>query len=185
MPTDPGKPLIQRTDDHINPISWAVVDQTANTNYPIYRDRPKGLAMLEAMRDLARTSGGEYSDDVAPVWDAAYWLLSDPQTPDDVKAEVLRAVARVDGVKVVDPHAQISGRAGVALGIDEKYSVEFAFDPADGTFLGMIGHPERSRTGSGRTSQSGHALSRAASSIQHPGHPRSCSTSRRSNAPSG
>ena len=111
----------------------------------MYRDRPTGAAMLEAMRELARTSGSDTSDDVAAVWSAGFWLLSDPQAPDAVRAEVLRAVALVDGVRVVDRHAQIGGTAGVALGIDEKYSVEFAFDPVDGTFLGMIGHPERSK----------------------------------------
>jgi len=145
VPTDPSEPLIQRTDDHINPISWAVVDQRSSANYPIYRDRPKGTAMLKAMRDLARTSGSDSSGDVEAIWSAAFWLLSDPQTPDAVKAEVLRAVALVDGVRVVDRHAQIGGHFGVALGIDEKYSVQFAFDPVDGTFLGMIGHPERSK----------------------------------------
>jgi hypothetical protein len=145
VPTDPGKPLIQRTDDHINPISWAVVDPTSNANYPIYRDRPKGEAMLKAMRELARSSGSDFPDDLAAVWTAAFWLLSDPQTPDAVNAEVLRAVARVDGVTMVDRRAEIGGRTGVALGIDEKYSVEFVFDPSDGAFLGMIGHPDRSK----------------------------------------
>lgn len=146
VPTDPEQPLIQRTDDHNNPISWAVVDPTTNANYPIYRDRPKGAGMLRALRDLARTSGSEFSDDVTAVWGAAFWLLSDPQTPDAVNAEVLRAVALVDGVRVVDRHADLGGRFGVALGIDEKYPVQFVFDPNGGAFLGMVGHPARSKS---------------------------------------
>ncbi|RNM17740.1 hypothetical protein [Nocardioides pocheonensis] len=145
VPTDPDKPLIQRTQDSTNPVSWAVVDQSANANDSIYRDRPKGAAMLDALRELARRSGSDFTDDLSAVWSAAFWLLSDPQSPDAVNAEVLRAVARVDGVKVVDEHAEIDGRTGVALGIDERYAVDFVFDPADGAFLGMRGHPAHTK----------------------------------------
>jgi hypothetical protein len=145
VPTDPAKPLIQRTKDSSNPVSWAVVDKTTNANYSIYRDRPKGAAMLAALRDLARRSGSDFPDDLSAVWGAAFWLLSDPQTPDAVNAEVLRAVALMDGVRVVDKHAEIDGKVGVALGTGDKYAVDFVFDPAEGAFLGMIGHPAHTK----------------------------------------
>ena len=145
VPADPAKPLIQRTTEPDADVTWAVVDQDDSANDPIYRDRPTGAAMLEALRDLARRSGSDFPDDTSAIWSAAFWLLSDPQTPDAVNAEVLRAVAQVDGVKVVDTTAQIDGKVGVGLGTGEKYGVEFVFDPNSGAFLGMVGHPARTK----------------------------------------
>jgi hypothetical protein len=146
VPTDPAKEVIQRTIDPDSKISWAVVSQSTNDSYPIYRAQPHGTAMLDAMRDLVRRGGSGTSDDVANLWTAAFWLLSDPQTPDDIAAEVLRAIATVEGVRVVDRSADIEGKVGVALGIDSEHALDFVFDQADGAFLGIRTHPARTKS---------------------------------------
>lgn len=146
VPTDPSKAVIQRTTDPNSEVTWAVVSQDTNDNYPIYRDQPRGAAMLDAMRDLVHRGGSATDDDVDNLWTAALWLLSDPQTPDDVSAEVLRAIATVDGVRVVDRHADINGKDGVALGIDSEDGLDFVFDPASDAFLGIRTHPAPTRS---------------------------------------
>lgn len=143
VPTDPTKSLIQRTIDPDAEVTWAVVSQDTNQNFPIYRTRPRGAAMLAAMRDLVRREQSGTADDLDDLWTAAFWLLSDPQTPDDVAADVLRAIATVDGVRVVDRSADIDGSVGVALGIDGEHGLDFVFDPANGAFLGIRTHPAR------------------------------------------
>ncbi|MGY2873381.1 hypothetical protein ACVW00_000571 [Marmoricola sp. URHA0025 HA25] len=146
VPTDPTKALIQRTIDSDLKVTWAVVSQDTNGNYPIYRAEPRGAAMLQAMRDLVRREGSQSNDHTADLWTAAFWLLSDPQTPDVVAAEVLRTIATVEGVRVVDRSADIAGKAGVALGIDSEHGPDFVFDPADGAFLGIRTHPARTKS---------------------------------------
>lgn len=145
VPTDPRKAVIQRTIDPNAKVTWAVVSQETNENYPIYREQPRGAAMLDAMRDLVRRGGSETDDDLDNLSTAAFWLLSDPQTPDDVSAEVLRAIATVDGVRVVDRHADIAGKDGVALGFDSEQGLDFVFDAPSGAFLGIRTHPARTK----------------------------------------
>lgn len=144
VPTDPDKPMIQRTKDPVSGVTWALVDQDDNPAWEIYRHPPQGpAAMLRALRDLARQTGSQDPDDDGVIWGNAFSLMWDPQTPDQIKADVLRALALMDGVSVVDRHVEIGGRSGVALGYDEKYSVDFVFDPDDGSLIGFRGHPER------------------------------------------
>jgi hypothetical protein len=142
VPTDPDRPMIQRTTDP-DSVTWAVVDQDDNPAWQLYRHPPSTpAAMLDALRDLAR-KGRQDSDDNGVIWGNSFSLMWDPQTPDSIKAEVLRALALMDGVSVVDRDVEIAGKVGVALGYDKKYAPEFVFDPADGALLGFRGHPER------------------------------------------
>jgi hypothetical protein len=144
VPTDPAKPMIQRSEDAASGVTWALVDQDDNPAWEIYQDPPRGpAAMLRALRDLARQTGSQDPNDDAVIWGNAFSLMWDPQTPDQIKADILRALTLMDGVSVVDRHVEIGGRVGVALGFDEKYSVDFVFDPDDGTLIGFRGHPER------------------------------------------
>jgi hypothetical protein len=145
VPTTSSKPLIQRTTDPAERVTWAVVSQTSNENYPIYRSQPQGPMMIRALRDLAIRVGTDTgtTDDTERIWRAAFWLLSDPQTPDQVRADVLRALTDVAGVEVVDRNVHVGDQVGVALGSGGTHAPDFVFDPATGAFLGMRGHPER------------------------------------------
>lgn len=145
VPTDPERPMIQRTTDPEQRVTWAVVDQDANPAWEIYRHPPTTpAAMLQALRDLERRTGSQDPEDDGVIWNSSFSLMWDPQTPDDVKAEILRALALMDGVTVVDSHARIGDRVGVALRYDEKNPIDFVFDPADGSLIGFRGHPEHS-----------------------------------------
>jgi hypothetical protein len=144
VPIDPTRPLIQRTTDPVSGVTWAVVDQDDNPAWPLYRNPPRGpRAMLQALRDLVRRIGSQDPDDNGAIWSSASSLLWDPQTPEAIKADILRALTQMDGVVVADRHARIGDRVGVALRYQEKYPLDFVFDPADGSLIGVRGHPER------------------------------------------
>jgi hypothetical protein len=144
VPTDPTKPMIQRTTDAASRVSWAVVDQDDNPAWKLFRDPPPSPAgMLQSLRDLERRTGSQDPDDNGVIWGCAFSLMWDPQTPDSTKADILRALALMDGVTVADRHARIGDRVGVALRYDEKYPIDFVFDPANGSLIGFRGHPER------------------------------------------
>jgi hypothetical protein len=141
IPVEENQPLIQRTTDENGEITFAVVDQDHTEAHAIYRDHPtQPAAMLDALRDYARTVQGDASD--SAVWGSAFSLLADSQTPDGIRADVVRALAGLDGVEVADQRVRIGSRFGVSLRYDEKYAPELIFDPSDGTFLGMRGFPE-------------------------------------------
>jgi hypothetical protein len=149
VPADPSEPMVQRTTDpdrklpQTERVAWAVVAQSSNDAYPIYRDQPSDAkAMLQALRDVVRRAGDDLdSNDDAVIWGRAFTLLADPQAPDAVRAETLRALALLPSVRVVDATARIGEQTGVAIGTGGKYGVEYVFDPRSGAFLGVIGHP--------------------------------------------
>lgn len=141
IPVDASEPLIQRTTDENGEVTFAEVDQDQTEAHAIYRDHPRGsAAMLGALRVYSKTLDNGESD--GAVWGSAFSLLADPQTPDDIRAEVVRALSELEGVDVVDQRARIGGRVGVALRYDENDTPELIIDPDDGTFLGMRGFPE-------------------------------------------
>lgn len=142
IPQDSARPLVQRTTDPQGGVTFAIVDQDETDARELYQQDPKDpTAMLKALRELTRKSGSEDPNDNGVVWGTAFSLVADPLTPDDIRAGVLRALALMDGVKVVDENAGIGGTTGVALGYDEKYAPQMIFDPADGAFLGVRGYP--------------------------------------------
>lgn len=115
----------------------------------LYRQNPAAPAdMLKALRELVRKSTvGLLPSDVDPqnnsdVWGTAFSLLWDPCTSDDVRANVLRALALMDGVQVVDKNAEIAGKTGAALGFGGD-SLQLIFDRESDAFLGMRNYPER------------------------------------------
>jgi len=144
VPTDSLRPMIQRTTDPESGVTWAVVDQDDNPAWPIFRNPPSNpAAMLAALRDLERREGSQDADDDGVIWGAAFSLMWDPQTPDAIRADILRALALMDGVSVVDRHVEIGGKVGVALGYAARNAPDAVFDPADGSLIGFRGHPER------------------------------------------
>lgn len=149
IPADTNKPVIQRTTAADGTVTFAVVDQDFTDAADLYRQNPAEPAdMLKALRELVRKSTvGLLPSDVDPqnnsdVWGAAFSLLWDPCTSDDVRANVLRALALMDGVQIVDKNAEIAGKTGAALGFGGD-SLQLIFDRESDAFLGMRNYPER------------------------------------------
>lgn len=142
IPDRPDEPLVQRTTDENGKKTWAVVAQQDSEAYPLLRtDRAPG-PLLDALREYAHRIG---NDGDAGVWGSAAMLMIDPQLPDDLRADILRALAGLDGVTVLDGQVEIDGRSGTALRYPEKHPLDLVFDPADDAFLGVRGNPERDK----------------------------------------
>ena len=152
IPADTNKPVIQRTTAADGTVTFAVVDQDDTDAAGLYRQNPTEPAdMLKALRELVRKSTlGLLPSDVDPndnsdVWGTAFSLVADPRTSDDIRANVLRALALMDGVQVVDKNAEIAGKTGVALGLGGD-SLQLLFDRESGAFLGVRSYPEPGET---------------------------------------
>ena len=148
IPADSDKPIIQRTTAADRTVTFAVVDQDDTDAADLYRQNPTEPAdMLKALRELVRKSTqGLLPSDVDPnnnsdVWGTAFSLVADPRTSDDIRANVLRALALMDGVQVVDKNSEIAGKTGVALGLGGD-SLQLLFDRDSDAFLGIRGYPE-------------------------------------------
>lgn len=139
VPTDPGEPLVQRTTEDDGTRTFAVVPQQDNEAYSLIRANRAPAQLLDALREYAHRIGNEGDDG---TWGSAAQLLIEPYVPDDLRADVLRALARLDGVTTVEGQVEIGGRTGIALRYPEKYPLDLVFDPADGSFLGVRGAME-------------------------------------------
>ena len=57
--------------------------------------------------------------------------------PADLRAALYRTLTRLDGVDLVDQAANLDGRVGTAIGIDDgHFRQDIIIDPATGTFIG-------------------------------------------------
>lgn len=73
------------------------------------------------------------------VLDIAAQLLKTGTVPADLKESLYRAVAKIPGLKVTEPVANLDGRTGIALGVDPvdgAFRIEIIVDPATGEFIG-------------------------------------------------
>ncbi|MCE6995901.1 CU044_5270 family protein [Saccharothrix sp. S26] len=96
-------------------------------------------ALLQWLRESTTQGGGE----PAAVFHWALQLLSTGLVPADLRASLYRALALLDGVTVADGAADLDGRVGVAVTVEDVHERrELVVDPATGDFIG-----ERTVTG--------------------------------------
>ena len=122
----------------------------------LYANHPSDPArLLSSLRQLARAEGDGASDGAsdgtsdgtASVWQTAFGVVSDNSAPLDLKSDVLRAVARLEGVAIVARSTQVGDRRGEAVGLtDSPHAPWFVFDKASHDYLGVVGHPETGGT---------------------------------------
>ena len=109
-------------------------------NPDFYAQLPRDpQALLRWLRDRTANRGG------APgtVFHWAVQLLHTGLVPADLRASLYRALALLDGVTVTDGKANLDGRVGVAITIEDAHERrELIVDPATGDFIG-----ERTVTG--------------------------------------
>ncbi len=111
----------------------------------LYLEHPSDPgAMLAALRRLSSASGDREASDDVEVWETAVSLVLDNQAPLDLKSDVLRAVAHLPGVAVVDRSVRVADRTGTAIGLsDDRHTPWLVFDHGSQTYLGVVGHPAR------------------------------------------
>ncbi|WP_328615894.1 CU044_5270 family protein [Amycolatopsis sp. NBC_00355] len=64
-------------------------------------------------------------------------ILRSGMMPAPLRAEWYRALARIPGMKVLAAEANLDGRTGVALGLDDRHELrQLIIDPATGQFIG-------------------------------------------------
>ncbi|MEO5653292.1 MAG: hypothetical protein ABIN79_09675 [Marmoricola sp.] len=114
----------------------------------LYATHPSDPArLLSALRRLARAEGDGASDGTANVWQTAFGVVSDNSAPLDLKSDVLRAVARLDGVAIVARSVEVGDRRGEAVGlVDSPHATWLVFDKTSHDYLGVVGHPETGGT---------------------------------------
>ncbi|MEU4444349.1 CU044_5270 family protein [Actinosynnema sp. NPDC050801] len=96
-------------------------------------------ALLGWLRDLTANRSGPSGT----VFHWAVQLLRTGLVPADLRASLYRALALLDGVTVTDGKANLDGRVGVAVTIEDVHERrELIVDPATGDFIG-----ERTVTG--------------------------------------
>ncbi|ROP39760.1 CU044_5270 family protein [Saccharothrix texasensis] len=109
-----------------DPADWDNPDFYA----PLPRD-PR--ALLQWLRDLTAQRGGT----PAAVFHFGVQLLHTGLVPADLRASLYRALALLDGVTVADGRANLDGRVGVAVTIEDVHERrELIVDPATGDFIG-------------------------------------------------
>lgn len=111
------------------PGSWQVPTSAFLAGLP--RDPSRLLARLRA--DAPHTSRGS-AELLVYVTD----LLRGPlPVPADLRSALYRALTRIDGLTLTPGTANLDGRSGTALGIDDSSSrTEIIVDPATGEFIG-------------------------------------------------
>ena len=64
-------------------------------------------------------------------------ILRSGLMPAELRAQWYRALAKIPGIKVLDAQANLDGRVGVALGLDDQHELrQLIIDPATGQFIG-------------------------------------------------
>ncbi|MEU0532624.1 CU044_5270 family protein [Amycolatopsis tolypomycina] len=64
-------------------------------------------------------------------------ILRAGQMPAQLRAQWYRALAKIPGIKVLAASANLDGRTGVALGLDDRHAIrQLIIDPGTGAFLG-------------------------------------------------
>ncbi len=129
------------TDALLLPLSRS--SESGGERRSLYATHPSDpVRLLSALRQLARAEGDGASDGTASVWQTAFGVVSDNSAPVELKSDVLRAVARLDGVAVVARSIRVGDRRGEAVGLsDQPHATWLVFDKTSHDYLGVVGHP--------------------------------------------
>ncbi|MET9001091.1 CU044_5270 family protein [Amycolatopsis sp. NPDC004169] len=64
-------------------------------------------------------------------------ILRAGRMPAQLRAQWYRALAKIPGIKVLAAEANLDGRTGIALGLDDRHEIrQLIIDPATGAFIG-------------------------------------------------
>ncbi|MFD8495948.1 CU044_5270 family protein [Amycolatopsis sp. NPDC059657] len=100
-----------------------------------YRNLPNDPdKMFARLKDMTKGRGSSPS----AMFHFGLLVLEDGLMPAEQRANWYRALAKIDGVKVVETAANLDGRTGIALGIDGEHERrDLIIDPKTGAFIGV------------------------------------------------
>ncbi|MFJ1759106.1 CU044_5270 family protein [Amycolatopsis sp. NPDC088138] len=119
----PASKPVKKCDDPTDPDSPA-----------FYATLPHDPVQLYAkLQDLTEVRGSTPS----VMFHYGIEILRSGMMPAGLRAEWYRALARIPGMKVLAAEANLDGRTGVALGLDDRHALtQLIVDPATGQFIG-------------------------------------------------
>lgn len=96
-----------------------------------------GLSDEEVLEWLRRPNGDLRGDDAA--YERVGEVLVSGKAPSDFEAALFNALSSIDGVTIVDEHADFGGREVVIIGREQPMETQFAFDKQSGRLVGYQG----------------------------------------------
>lgn len=154
IPGDRSKPWISRFTATLVVGGKPFVEAWSSRDYgtKLYRDYPHDPGdLLAKLRGMG--GSGDLTGDAA-VWERGFDMLGDPTASPKFNAALLRALARLEGVKIVDTDVTVGNRTGVAISFakHDPHS-QLIIDPKTGLVIGgrRYAKHQESWTGPGNT----------------------------------
>ncbi|WP_370945435.1 CU044_5270 family protein [Amycolatopsis sp. cg5] len=110
-------------------------DVTDSAQPAFYRNLPNDPdKMFAKLKDMTKGRGST----PAVMFHFGLQILEDGLMPAEQRANWYRALAKIDGVRVIETAANLDGRTGIALGIDGEHERrDLIIDPKTGEFIGV------------------------------------------------